>query len=210
MIETLVNRADNAIATLVFAHGAGAGQTSEFMTQIAEGISGHQINVVRFNFAYMELAVTLNKRRPPEKAEKLIERFSQVLDELDASLPIFIGGKSMGGRIASMLLENSLAQGCICMGYPFHPPGKPEKLRIDHLQHLTKPILILQGERDNFGTKEEVQGYPLSEKVKVNFITDGDHSFKPRVKSGVTLQQNLTKAIQDSVSFIKANRVSLT
>jgi predicted alpha/beta-hydrolase family hydrolase len=129
MIKTLVNTAENPVATFVFAHGAGAGQNSEFMQLMAEELAKHNINVIRFNFAYMQLAQELGKRRPPDRADKLLVHFKTVLSEIDSELPIFIGGKSMGGRMASMLLEESIALGCICMGYPFHPPGKPEKLR---------------------------------------------------------------------------------
>lgn len=205
MIKTFINQADSAIANLVFAHGAGAGQNSNFMALVAEGISKHGINVVRFNFAYMALAEELGKRRPPDRADKLMVHYQTVLNELDSNLPVFIGGKSMGGRIASMVLEDSIAKGCICMGYPFHPPAKPEKLRTEHLQKIDKPVLILQGERDTFGTKIDVLSYPLSEQVEVTYLVDGDHSFKPRVKSGMTLAQNIEIAIQESVLFVKRN-----
>ncbi|MEP0354844.1 alpha/beta family hydrolase [Paraglaciecola sp.] len=205
MIKTFINKADNAIATFVFAHGAGAGQSSDFMALVAEGISQHHINVVRFNFAYMQLAEELGRRRPPDRADKLIIHYKSVLSELSSCVPVFIGGKSMGGRIASMLLEDSNAKGCICMGYPFHPPAKPKKLRTEHLQNLQKPLLVLQGERDNFGTKDEIDGYLMSSNVQVIYLTDGDHSFKPRKKSGVTLAQNINNAVQESVMFINRN-----
>lgn len=205
MIKTFINQADNAIATLVFAHGAGAGLHSEFMERVADGISKYHINVVRFNFAYMALAEELRKRRPPDRADKLVAYYQTVLKELDSSLPVFIGGKSMGGRIASLVLESSIAKGCICMGYPFHPPAKPEKLRTEHLKQIGKPVLVLQGERDTFGTKQEIQGYAMSHRVQLRYLTDGDHSFKPRVKSGMTLAQNLEIAIRESVSFVNRN-----
>ncbi|MDU0354878.1 alpha/beta family hydrolase [Paraglaciecola aquimarina] len=208
MIRTLFNPAqstegDEPLATFVFAHGAGAGQDSEFMQYMAQRLSAHNINVLRFNFAYMQLATELGKRRPPDRANKLLAHFQQVLAELDTHLPVFIGGKSMGGRMASMLLEQSQARGCICMGYPFHPPGKPEKLRTEHLVTISKPVLILQGERDTFGTRQEVSQYTLSEHVSVSTLADGDHSFKPRKASGYTLEQNLQSAVKQSVKFIQ-------
>lgn len=205
MIKTLINTAQNPIATFIFAHGAGAGQNSEFMQLMAEGISKHNINVLRFNFAYMQLAEELGKRRPPERADKLLAHFKTVLSEVQGSLPIFIGGKSMGGRMASMLLQESTALGCICMGYPFHPPGKPEKLRTEHLVEINKPVLILQGERDTFGTRNEIATYDLSAQVQLSYLTDGDHSFKPRKVSGCSLEENLNQAIEHSVSFIKSH-----
>ncbi|MFT6992341.1 MAG: putative alpha/beta-hydrolase family hydrolase [Paraglaciecola sp.] len=205
MIKTLINTAQNPVATFIFAHGAGAGQNSEFMQLMAQGICKQNINVVRFNFTYMQLAEDLDKRRPPDRADKLLLHFNTVLSEIDSKLPTFIGGKSMGGRMASMLLEESTALGCICMGYPFHPPNKPEKLRTEHLLAINKPMLILQGERDTFGTREEVGTYNLSQKVQVSYLIDGDHSFKPRKASGGTLDDNLNLAIKKTVDFIKLN-----
>tara|TARA_B110000908_G_C10227361_1_gene438697 strand:- start:1110 stop:1730 length:621 start_codon:yes stop_codon:yes gene_type:complete len=205
MINTLINTAQNPIATFVFAHGAGAGQNSEFMQQIAEGLVKHNINMVRFNFAYMQLAEDLGKRRPPDRAEKLLDHFKKVLSEGDDRLPIFIGGKSMGGRMASMLLQESAAIGCICMGYPFHPPSKPEKLRTSHLETINKPVLILQGERDSFGTREEISSYNLSTQVQVSYLTDGDHSFKPRKASGFSLDGHINLAITQTAKFIKSH-----
>ena len=205
MIKTLINKAQNPIATFVFAHGAGAGQNSEFMQLMAEGIAKQNINVLRFNFAYMQLAEELGKRRPPDRADKLLVHFKMLLSEIDSQLPLFIGGKSMGGRMASMLLQESRALGCICMGYPFHPPGKPEKLRTEHLLAIEKPVLILQGERDTFGTRQEIGLFNLSAQVQVDYLADGDHSFKPRKASGFTLEDNLNLAIKKSVEFIKSN-----
>jgi predicted alpha/beta-hydrolase family hydrolase len=205
MNNTLINTAQNPIATFVFAHGAGAGQNSEFMQLIAKGIAEHKINVVRFNFAYMQLAEESGKRRPPDRADKLLAQFTELLNQIDNSLPIFIGGKSMGGRMASMLLEESTAEGCICMGYPFHPPGKPEKLRTQHLLSINKPLLILQGERDTFGKREEIASFNLSQQIQVIYLADGDHSFKPRKASGQNLEANLHKAIEHSAAFIRTH-----
>jgi hypothetical protein len=205
MIKTLVNLAEKPIATFVFGHGAGAGQNSEFMQLMAQGIANQNINVLRFNFAYMQLAEELGKRRPPERLDKLLTHFKVLLNEIDDSLPIFIGGKSMGGRIASMLLEESTAKGCICMGYPFHPPDKPEKLRTEHLLCISKPVLILQGERDTFGKREEIGNFNLSQQVQVSYLADGDHGFKPRKSSGHNLKENLHKAIEHSVAFIRTH-----
>jgi predicted alpha/beta-hydrolase family hydrolase len=205
MINTLINTAQNPIATFVFAHGAGAGQNSEFMQLMAEGLAKHNINVVRFNFAYMQLAEDLGKRRPPDRAEKLLVHFTKVLSEIDNRLPIFIGGKSMGGRMASMLLQESTALGCICMGYPFHPPNKPEKLRTEHLLAINKPVLILQGERDTFGTRKEISSYNISTQVQIRYLADGDHGFKPRKASGFTLDDHLNLAITQTAEFIKSH-----
>ncbi|MFT7412335.1 MAG: putative alpha/beta-hydrolase family hydrolase [Paraglaciecola sp.] len=203
MIKTLINTAHNPIANFVFAHGAGAGQNSDFMQLIAEALAKQNVNVIRFNFIYMQLAHDLGKRRPPDRADKLLAHFNSVLSEIDSLYPVFIGGKSMGGRMASMLLEESDALGCICMGYPFHPPSKPEKLRTEHLLSINKPLLILQGERDTFGKRDEIETYKLSERVQVNYLPDGDHSFKPRKASGYSLEDNINQVIEHTATFIK-------
>jgi predicted alpha/beta-hydrolase family hydrolase len=205
MIKTLVNTAQNPIATFIFAHGAGAGQNSEFMQSMAERLAKNHINVIRFNFAYMQLAEELGRRRPPDRADKLLAYFKTVLSEVNSRVPIFVCGKSRGGRMASMLLQESTALGCICMGYPFHPPSKPEKLRTEHLLEIKKPVLILQGERDTFGTREEIGTYNLSAQIQINYLTDGDHSFKPRKASGYSLDTNLNQAIEQSVAFIRTH-----
>jgi predicted alpha/beta-hydrolase family hydrolase len=111
----------------------------------------------------------------------------------------------MGGRMASMLLQESAAIGCICMGYPFHPPSKPEKLRTSHLETINKPVLILQGERDSFGSREEISAYNLSTQVQVSYLTDGDHSFKPRKASGFSLDGHINLAITQTAKFIKSH-----
>jgi predicted alpha/beta-hydrolase family hydrolase len=175
------------------------------MQLMAEGLAKYDINVVRFNFAYMQLAEDLGKRRPPDRAEKLLVHFTKLLSEIDDRLPIFIGGKSMSGIMASILLQESTALGCICIGYPFHPPSKPEKLRTEHLLAMNKPVLILQGDRDTFGTREEISAYHLSAQVQVNYLTDGDHSFKPRKASGYTLDGHINLAITQTAEFIKSH-----
>jgi hypothetical protein len=116
---------------------------------------------------------------------------------------LVIGGKSMGGRIASMMADDARVKGLVCLGYPFHPPGKPGRMRVAHLQRLQTPALILQGTRDPFGTSEDVETYPLSKKIHIHWIEDGDHSFKPRARSGRTLDQNLEESINAIRLFVK-------
>ncbi len=135
--------------------------------------------------------------------QKLQQQFHAVLNQLDSDLPLFIGGKSMGGRVASLILEATNARGCICMGYPFHPPAKPEKLRTEHLLTIQRPMLILQGERDTFGSKDEIPDYHLPSAIQVRYMIDGDHSFKPRKASGATLDSNIHSAITHTAEFIQ-------
>ena len=109
----------------------------------------------------------------------------------------------MGGRIASMVADEAGVRGLLCLGYPFHPPGRADKLRTDHLVELATPTLILQGERDTFGDREAVDGYNLSDSIEVAWVPDGDHSFKPRVKSGHTEPGNLEAAVAIAADFVK-------
>ncbi|MGR5469877.1 alpha/beta family hydrolase, partial [Vibrio astriarenae] len=151
----------------------------------AKGLVDQGIRVVRFNFPYMVKRAEDGKKRPPDRAPKLLEAYQEVITHF-TSAPIVIGGKSLGGRMSSLLADNELVAGIACLGFPFHPPGQPEKYKGEHLASIDKPTLILQGERDTFGKREEFEGFALSELVTVSFLPDGDHSFKPRKRSGYT------------------------
>ncbi|MGI3098239.1 alpha/beta fold hydrolase [Vibrio diabolicus] len=186
----------------IFAHGAGAGMEHDFMAAVAKGLVEQGIRVVRFNFPYMIKRAEDGKKRPPDRAPKLLEAYEEVIAHF-TSQPIVIGGKSMGGRMSSLLAENELVAGIACLGFPFHPPGKPEKFKGDHLANIEKPTLILQGERDAFGKREEFDDFVLSSQVKVSFLPDGDHSFKPRKSSGHTEAGNIELAVEQLVAFIK-------
>jgi len=183
----------------LFAHGAGAGMDSEFMLNISQQLVELGIEVKRFEFPYMKIIRETNKRRPPDRMPKLLSAFEDELNAISKEKLIIIGGKSLGGRVASLLAASNNAalniKGVICFGFPFHPPKKNDKYRGEHLATINIPTLILQGERDPFGTREEVNQFPLSKLVEVKYIKDGDHSFKPRVKSGTTLDNNLNEII---------------
>ena len=159
------------------------------------------------------------KRYPPDRMPKLLDAYQQVVNSLlacDLGLPLFIGGKSMGSRVAATLVseEDSGNQdilskniaGLICLGYPFYPQKQPEKLRLAPLQQGFINTLIIQGERDALGSKQEVLSYALPQHCTVKFLEDGDHGFKPRVKSGFTLQQHIETAVQYMMSFIHDNK----
>jgi predicted alpha/beta-hydrolase family hydrolase len=188
---------------LLLAHGAGAPMDSEFMEAMAGRVSAAGIEVVRFEFEYMEKRREDGKRRGPDRAPKLIARFKEVLELVGPADEVVIGGKSMGGRIASMIADEVGTAGTVCLGYPFHPPGKPDRLRTAHLETLNTPTLIVQGTRDRLGTEEEVQSYALSDSIEVAWMEDGDHSFKPRKKSGRTLEQNLQAGSDAVIGFIQ-------
>ncbi|MGF6175286.1 alpha/beta hydrolase family protein [Ensifer sp. 4252] len=180
----LIDGPDGARVTILLAHGAGAPMDSASMTATAEALAAAGFRVARFEFGYMAARRTAEGRKPPPRAETLNPEYKAVVAELDAKTPLIIGGKSMGGRVASMVASDLHTTGKIigllCLGYPFHPPGKPEQLRTKHLAGLTTPTLICQGTRDEFGTREEVPGYALSKAIELLWLEDGDHDLKPR------------------------------
>ncbi|GEK10794.1 alpha/beta family hydrolase [Pseudoalteromonas peptidolytica] len=197
--------AENPVAQFIFAHGAGAGSDSDFMQEMAKLLAAAGVQVGLFDFEYMQQAKREGKKRPPERAPKLLAYFEQVLAAVEPDLPLFIGGKSMGGRMASMLAcETSVnLQGVLAFGYPFHPSGKPEKLRVDHFPELNCPMQILQGERDTFGNRTEVDAMCFPEQITVKWLKDGDHSLKPRKVSGVSEAESRVNAAAIAASFIK-------
>ena len=201
MTDFLFDGPDGAAKTLVLAHGAGAPMESEFMDFFAAGLAANGIRVARFEFPYMVIRREDGKRRPPDRAPVLLGTYLQVAAELGPD-NLVIGGKSMGGRIASMVADEAGAAGLVCLGYPFHPPGKPEKLRTEHLAGLKTPALILQGERDPFGRRAEVEGYALSKSIAVDFLADGDHDLKPRKASGRTRKENWAEAVARIAGFV--------
>ena len=203
MTDFLFNGPENAPHTIVLAHGAGAPMDSQFMEQIASGLAEAGLRVARFEFPYMVKRRGDGKRRPPDRAPVLIETYLKVSAELGPD-NLIVGGKSMGGRIASMVADEVGVAGLVCLGYPFHPPGKPEKLRNEHLETLKTPALILQGERDTFGNREEVGAYTLSRSIRVDFLPDGDHDLKPRKASGRTREDNWRSAIEAVQAFSRA------
>ncbi|TAT74826.1 alpha/beta hydrolase (plasmid) [Rhizobium ruizarguesonis] len=180
----LLQGPQDARFTILLAHGAGAPMDSASMTAAANALAGVGFRVARFEFAYMAARRTLEGRKPPPRAETLNPEYEAAIAELGASGPLIIGGKSMGGRVASMIADDLHRRGkivgLICLGYPFHPPGQPEKLRTSHLTRLTTPALICQGTRDEFGTRDEVPGYDLSDGIEILWLEDGDHDLKPR------------------------------
>ncbi|MEZ8473668.1 alpha/beta fold hydrolase [Vibrio cyclitrophicus] len=201
MNNVIIDGEDNPI-TFIFAHGAGAGMEHEFMQSVAKGLAFKGVRVIRFNFPYMIKRAEDGKRRPPDRAPKLLEAYQEIIEQVDAD-KLVIGGKSMGGRMASHLSEVDKVAAMACLGFPFHPPGKPEKYKGEHLAELEKPCLILQGERDTFGKREEFADFELSGSIRVEFIPDGDHSFKPRKSSGYTEQQNIALTVEKLSAFIK-------
>jgi predicted alpha/beta-hydrolase family hydrolase len=205
-MDFLFDGPKDAATTILLAHGAGAPMDSASMNGIATALAGAGFRVARFEFGYMASRRTEAGRKPPPRAETLIGEYRAAVVELGAKGPLVIGGKSMGGRVASMLADELLADGkvagLLCLGYPFHPPGKPEQLRTKHLAGLKTPALICQGTRDIFGSREEVSEYKLSKQIEILWLEDGDHDLKPRKAiSGFTAADHLKTVAQKVTSW---------
>lgn len=192
--------------TLVLAHGAGAPQTHPFMTAFARGLSSRGIGVVTFNFLYKERG-----RRAPDPPARLEACYRSVIAavrerESVAGRRLLVGGKSMGGRIASQVVAAdtrdglpSGVDGLVLLGYPLHPPGRPEKLRDAHLPAITAPMLFVQGSRDTFGTPDELRPVLAGCSAAELFVVDGgDHSFKVRGRDAPTEAQ-VHARVQDAI-----------
>lgn len=181
---------------LIFAHGAGAPMDSPFMQSIVQLLVARGLVVVRFEFPYMAQRRETGGRRPPDRQPVLLDCWRQVYSIVRQQTTglLALGGKSMGGRMASLLADELKADALVCLGYPFHPPGKPESLRTEHLQALRTPTLIVQGERDPFGRRDEVVGYDLSSAIRLHWLAAADHDFKPLKRAGVTQEQHLACA----------------
>jgi predicted alpha/beta-hydrolase family hydrolase len=192
---------ERPMARLLLAHGAGVGMDSEFMTTMAALLCQRGIEVWRFEFPYMAKRRETGRKSPPDRAPVLLECFRDQLAQAGDAERLFIGGKSMGGRMASMLATETNVSGVVCLGYPFHPPGKPERTRIDHLPALRAPMLVCQGERDPFGKPDDVASYDLGPRVSCCWISDGDHDLKPRKKTGLSHEQNLIAAADAVARF---------
>jgi uncharacterized protein len=204
--EFLITGPMDAAVRFLCAHGAGAGMETPFLKTVAELLAERGVATYRFEFAYMA-ARRQGARKPPPKAERLMDEYRAAVAAVPAGAPLIIGGKSMGGRVASMVADELFAAGHIrgfaCLGYPFHPPKKPEQLRTAHLLALACPALIVQGERDPFGSRAEVESYGLSPAIRFHWAGDGDHDLGPRGGSGFTRKGNLTAAADAVAEFAR-------
>ena len=203
--EMLTTGHPQASARFLCAHGAGAAMTSPFLEAVANLLAERAIATIRFEFAYMAARRVGGGRKPPPRAERLMDEYRAAVAAVPKGAPLLIGGKSMGGRVASLVADELHAAGriarLVCLGYPFHPPNRPEQLRTAHLEQLACPALIVQGERDPFGGRGEVEGYKLSPAIRIHWIGDGDHDLGPRGGSGFTRKGNLAAAADAVAAF---------
>jgi len=206
--------------TLVLAHGAGAPMDSPFLAAMAAGLAERGLRVARFEFPYMAARREGGGRKAPDREPELRRAWLEAIQAIQAiestvapaavgapggAAGVWIGGKSMGGRIASLIADEAGVRGLVCLGYPFRPPGAAPAVvekRTAHLRGLRTPALIVQGTRDPFGGPAEVAGYTLAPGIRVHWIEDGDHSLKPRKSSGRTEAQNLEEAAAMVAAFV--------
>jgi len=198
----LIDGPDDVGLSFAFAHGAGAPMDSPFMAFIASALAATGLRVIRFEFPYMVRRRQEGGRRPPDRQPVLLDAWRDVIGTFGPDR-LAIGGKSMGGRMASLVADETGVAGLVCFGYPFHPPGKPERTRTEHLAGLATPSLIIQGERDPFGTTAEVAGYDLSPAIALHWAPDGNHDLAPRKASGRTKEQNWQAAADAAAVFLK-------
>ena len=194
-LNYLIDGVEDARLTVLLAHGAGAPMDSAWMQAAATALATAGLRVARFEFDYMAARRNGN-RKPPPRADLLIPEYVAAVEQFDAEGPLIIGGKSMGGRVAAMVADDLHAAGKIvgllCLGYPFHPPGRHSQLRTKHLVKIKTPTLICQGTRDAFGTRQEVAEYELSDRVEIIWLEDGDHDLRPRKRvTGATAAGHL-------------------
>jgi uncharacterized protein len=209
-VNLLVDGPADAATTLILGHGAGAGMDSRFLGDVAQRLGASGVRVVRFEFPYM--AARREGRRPgPDRMPVLEKHFEDVVAEVrrGTASRVAVGGKSMGGRVATRVADRLGADRVVVFGYPFHPPGKPQlpepNERTTHLRSLVTPSLLVQGTRDPFGTRDDVAGYDLSPAIRLLWVEDGDHDLKCRKSVvGRTPAEALAAICAEAARFLQA------
>lgn len=191
---------------VVFAHGAGAGLQSDFMQFIALGLALHNIEVVRFNFPYWQKFIDSGVRRPPNPMAHLEHCMATVANQFKDAKPLFLMGKSMGARVAFRQADQVGAKAAIALGYPFHPVGKADRLRLNDLANSCQRNLILQGDRDSFGKPEEVLHYALPGNIQLRWLAGGDHSLQTTAGSAMAPTELWQQAINQVIRFIEVDK----
>jgi predicted alpha/beta-hydrolase family hydrolase len=207
--DLLIDGPAEAKLTLILAHGAGQPMDSPFMAFFATGLARAGLRVVRFEFPYMAARRSDRGKRPPDPQPRLIARWRDVIGQVGRR-PFAIGGKSLGGRMASLIADEVGAAALVCLGFPFHPPGKPAGARLPPLATLATPTLILQGTRDPFGNAAEVAGYGLSPAITLHWLADGDHDFRPPAGTGRTAEANWRDGLAAILSFLSRTGLART
>jgi uncharacterized protein len=207
-VDFKVYRSEKPFAALVLAHGAGAGQLSSFMVEAARGFATRGVSTATFDFPYITA-----RRKVPDRTPVLEQAWREAIESARSDLgglPLFIGGKSMGGRIAThVAAQKNVGRitGVLLLGYPLHPPGRPEQRRDAHLPDIAEPMLFVQGEKDAFGGTDEITALlPRFQRATLHGIPGGDHSF--RVPGGKGRQQETFEQILNVATDWMRSRLS--
>lgn len=200
----LVVRGEARLGRLLIAHGAGAGQDSVFLEQLRHALAEAGVQTLAMEFAYLQQMRREARRRPPPRIDRLVDELARWCDTVSHNdlPPLWVGGKSMGGRAASLLTARDAAAGLVLCGYPFHPAGKPDTLRLSHWPLIGCPTIVVQGTRDPFGNQDEVSGYSLPDGVALHWLEDGDHDWKPRRSSGRVQLDLIQEGAEAIASFM--------
>jgi predicted alpha/beta-hydrolase family hydrolase len=203
-MDFIFNGPKTSPLTVILTHGAGAPMDTPFMDFFAEGIAAAKYRVARFEFPYMAARRKDGKKRPPDRELVLLETWRKAIGTIKG--PVVIGGKSMGGRMASLIAAApdcpKTVAGLLCLGYPFYGAGRKDKPRTAHLAALKTPTLICQGTRDPMGDQESVAALKLSRTIKVFWAEDGNHDLAPRKASGRTTERNWQAALDAAIAFL--------
>ncbi len=200
--EWLVDGDRAARPLLLLAHGAGAPMDSPFMNRMARGLADKGRCVIRFEFSYMRQRRLSGRRPGPGSGAGLTAEWLRVIEQAGDPGELVIGGKSMGGRIASLVADQAGVAGLVCLGYPFHSPGRAAEQRVAHLESLRTPALIVQGTRDALGSREEIASYRLARSIRLVYLEGGDHSFKPPRGAARSEVQLLEQAVAAVDAFL--------
>lgn len=201
-IQFVFDGPKKAPLTIALAPGSGQSLQVEFMAFFAKALGQIGLRVARFDFPYMSERSGGGKRRATDPEPVLCETWRQVVRQLGSPENLFIGGKSHGGRLAGLVADESHVAGLVCLGFPFHATGKPDQYDVAPLGTIQTPTLLLQGEWDMFGDKTEVSSYPLSERVEIKWIREGDHSLQPPKESKRTREENWNACVKLTGRFI--------
>lgn len=199
-----------AKSIMLLAHGAGAPMDSSFMEMLSAALERQAIATVRFEFPYMVRRREDGRKRPPDRMPVLLDSFraevARVREEVGPGCSVLVGGKSMGGRVASMLASEEALDisGVVCFGYPFHPPGKLDRWRIDHFSFISCPLMIVQGTRDPFGKPDEIAALgELQGLSRLCWLDGGNHDFQTPAKHPDTQAMLIERAAVETGRFVQ-------
>ncbi|MDO9456231.1 alpha/beta family hydrolase [Nocardioides sp.] len=194
---------DGARATLLLAPGASSNLEARPLVLAARALAAHGLRVVRCEFDYQHQRRVTGQRGRQPSAEQVVEEYAAAVAGLTGPTgPVVLGGLSFGGRVATMAAARAGALGAVALGYPFHPPSAPDKVRTAHLLTTEVPVLVCQGTRDEFGTPDDIAGYGLPDLVTVHWLDGADHGLRPLARSGRTAAEVLAEATEVAAGFV--------